>query len=182
MISINCLQVYWLIFFYLVYNLSFNPLVSFSLQFLHFSAPEFLFGFFLCFLCLYQSFCFVHTIFLTFSTIFPFPFLSIPKAVASNFIHYVWHWSFSGTVSVDFFLLICHTFLFVCPVILLLKTGHKNLMYLNPRIILSHFPRVYFLGEGGEEVGRRGRMKLVCVFVLFLIDILCLYAMEKSEV
>ena len=56
------------------------PLVSFSLQFLHFSAPEFLFGFFLHFLCLYQSIC-LCIIFWP-SPQSSFPFLSIPKAVA----------------------------------------------------------------------------------------------------
>ena len=49
------------------------PLVSFSLQFLYFSAPEFLFGFFLCFLCLYQSFCFVRALFL--DILYDLPFL-----------------------------------------------------------------------------------------------------------
>ena len=73
-------------------------------------------------------------------------------------------------------------FAVLCPVILLLKTGHKNLMYLNPRIILSHFPRVYFFLAGGGGGRREKNGEVGCVFVLFLIDILCLYAMEKSEV
>ena len=86
------------------------PLVSFSLQFLHFSAPEFLWGFFLHFLCLYQSIC-LGIIFWP-SPQSSFPFLSIPKAVALK--SYL-----LGLALVIFrdsfcwlFLLICHTLLF----------------------------------------------------------------------
>ena len=143
------------------------PLVSFSLQFLHFSAPEFLFGFFLRFLCLYQSVC--SCIIFWPSPQSSFPFLSIPKAVALK----SYLLGLSLVIFRDsfcwLFLLICHTFLFVCPVILLLKTGHKNLMYLNPRIILSHFPRVYFFFFfGGGEEGEEWRSCLCfCIWLIY---------------
>lgn len=82
---LSCLQVYWLIFFYLVYNLSFNPSSEFFTSIFAFFSSRISFWFLFMFSLSLSVILFRSCIIFWPSLQSSFPFLSIPKAVALKF-------------------------------------------------------------------------------------------------